>query len=109
MVGEGYPDVSIQFLTPGEDMLNVRAMVLLREGEMVIDIPSQQSSDPYLVRGRKVEHFFAGVDSLERGERVHVVARWALLGDVYVGIWIEEGTEYLFSFKVPRSQATTRA
>ena len=101
-MGQRYPDVSIQFLTPDEDAVDLKAMVLLRQSEMVIDIPDQPSSGPYLVCGKKVDHFFAGVDSLTHEEKVHVVARWALLGDVYVGIWIEEGTEYLFSFRTPR-------
>jgi hypothetical protein len=70
---------------------------------MVISIPAQHSSAPYLVRGKKVEHFFAGVDSLEHEEPVDVVARWTRLGDIYVGIWIENRAEYLFSFRVPRS------
>jgi hypothetical protein len=110
MAGEPNPEmVWIHFLTPDEEALNVKAMVRLREGEMVVDIPDQPSSGPYLVFGKKVDHFFAGVDSLAHEEKIHVVARWALLGDVYVGIWIEEGTEHLFSFRVPRSRVTTRA
>jgi hypothetical protein len=108
MMGERPVEVSIQFLTPDADGYCVRATVREDESEMVIDIPSQPDSDPYLVCGRKVEHFFAGVDSLEHQHRVNVVARWTLLGDVYVGIWIEEGTEYLFSFRVPRRIPTVR-
>ena len=76
--------------------------MLLRQGEMVIDIQDQPSAGPYLVNGKKVEYFFAGTDSHRREVQVNVVARWALLGDVYVGIWIEEGEEYLFSFRIPR-------
>jgi hypothetical protein len=99
---ERYRDVSILFLTAGEDAVGVRAQVIEREDEMVISIPDQESSPPYLVRGNRVEHFFAGVDSLDHEERANVVARWTKLGDVRVGIWIEEGTEYLFSLRVPR-------
>jgi hypothetical protein len=109
MVAQRYPDVSIQFLTPDDDAFEVKATVLLRQDEIVIDIHDQPSSGPYLVCGKRAGHFFAGVDSLEHQEKVHVVARWALLGDVYVGIWIEEGTEFLFSFRTPRTRVTTRA
>ena len=98
---EQYRDVPIQFLSPDDDAIDVTATVLLRQGEMVIDIPSQPSSGPYLVRGKKVVHFFAGVDSLAHEDQAHVVVRWSLLGDLYVGIWIEEGVEYLFSFRLP--------
>jgi hypothetical protein len=100
-----YSDVSILFLTSGEDALGLHAQVIEREREMVISIPDQESSPPYLVRGKRVEHFFAGVDSLQHEEPVDVVARWTLLGDVYVGIWIEEGIEYLFSFRVHRKSS----
>lgn len=98
-----YTDVSILFLAPDEDAISAHAQVIERENEMVISIMDQDSSGPYLVVGKKVGHFFAGVDSLKHEERVNVVARWASLGDAYVGIWIEEGIEYLFSFRVHRS------
>lgn len=65
---------------------------------MVLEIPGQ-----YLVCGKKQDYFFAGTDSLEHEVDVDVKARWALLGDIYVGIWIEDGVEYLFSFRLPRS------
>jgi hypothetical protein len=109
MVGKRYLDVPIQFRTPGNTLIDVNATVFLRPEEMVIDIDSQPSSPQYLVIGKKVEYFFAGVDSLAHEVKVHVIARWALLGDVYVGIWIEEGREYLFMFRLPRGRVTKRA
>ncbi len=102
MAKEPLRDVSIQFLAPDKKALNVQATVIRRQDEMVISIPEQESSGPYLVCGKKVDYFFAGVDSLAHEIKVHVVARWAPLGDVYVGIWVEEGWEYLFSFRVPK-------
>jgi hypothetical protein len=96
-------DVSIQFFPPDDPPYTVRAQVIRREGEMVTSIPTQPSSGPYLVRGLKNKNLFlAGIDSLKHEQHVHVIARWALLGDVYVGIWIEYGVEYLFSFRLPR-------
>lgn len=94
-------DVSVQFKGPeGKDNCEERAEVRLGEGEMVIDIPHR-----YLVVGEKVKDYFAGVDSLAHEVRVDVKARWALLGDIYVGIWVEDGAEYLFSFRLPRTTA----
>jgi hypothetical protein len=92
----------------GWDRLSKGALLTASEAAG-IDLLLTPSSGPYLVCGKKVDHFFAGVDSLEHEEKVHVVARWALLGDVYVGIWIEEGTEHLFSFRAPRRRAPARA
>ena len=100
--------VSIEFLGGVEGPIEVQAEVLERENEMVISIADQPSSPPFLVRGAKQLYFFAGVDSLEHEVSVNVVARWALLGDVYVGIWIENGAEYLFSFRLPRRPSKRR-
>lgn len=75
-MAQGYPDVSIQFVTPDDDGLSVKATVLLRQSEMVVEIPEQPSSGPYLVRSRELDHFFAGADSLEHKARAHVAARW---------------------------------
>src|SRR5208337_1244597 len=97
-------DLSIQFFPPDDPPYTVQAQVIRREEEMVISIPTQPSSGPYLVRGLKNNYFFAGVDSLKHEQHVHVIARWVLLGDVYIGIWIEDGVEYLFSFRLPRVQ-----
>jgi hypothetical protein len=95
--------VSIQFFPPDDPPYTIRAQVIRREGEMVMSVPTQPSSGPYLVRGLKNKNlFFAGLDTLKHEQRVHVIARWALLGDVYVGIWIEYGVEYLFSFRLTR-------
>lgn len=101
--GERYKNVSIQFLSAEDGPFLVQAEVLRRDDEMVISIPPQSSSDPYFVRGQKQGYFFAGRDSLAHELEANVIARWALLGDVYVGIWIENGIEYLFSFSVRHS------
>jgi hypothetical protein len=69
---------------------------------MVIDIKKQPNSPlAYLICGKTVpnEHFFAGSDSSGRKK---VMARWALFGDVYVGIWFEDDREFLFSLREPR-------
>jgi len=95
-----YQNISFQFLSAGGEEDYEQGTVLMREHEMVIDI---QGEYPYLVRGRKVEHYFAGIDSINREIDVDVKARWALLGDIYVGIWIEDGVEFLFSFRLPHS------
>jgi len=98
-------EVSIQFFPPDDLPYSVQAQVIRREREMIIDIPDQASSDPCFVRGLQNKCLFlAGVDSLKHAEHVNVIARWALLGDVYVGIWIEAGFEYLFSFRLRRKK-----
>lgn len=87
------------------------AEVLVRRGEMVLDISSPDPSKRYLVRGKlysgpligteDLVAYWAGRDELEDAAPADIVARWTLLGDVFVGVWIEDGDEYLFRFGVP--------
>jgi hypothetical protein len=99
-----YKHIPIQFLTVGGDSEERYAQVRQQGDEMVLSISRQPSPEPvtFLVHGKKVEHFFAGVDSLKNPIPVKVIARWALIGDEYIGRWIEDGVEYLFSFRLPR-------
>lgn len=97
-----HKNVSVQFLSVHDRPLEVQAEVLVGREKMVIDIGRDQPDGPYLVEGKlREKYFFAGVDSLEHEIRVDVKARWALLGDTYVGIWIENDREYLFMFRLP--------
>jgi hypothetical protein len=85
-----------------EGELNLTASVVHRPDEMVIDIEKQPGSAlAYSICGKTVAngHFFAGSDSLGRKK---VIARWALFGDVYVGIWFEDEQEFRFSFREPK-------
>jgi hypothetical protein len=61
----------------------------------------KRTRDGFLITGRRTAGgFFAGEDA-ESG----AIARWALLGDTFVGLWREAGIEFLFSFSVPRKGA----
>jgi hypothetical protein len=74
--------------------------VLLRAGKMTLDIPlnSADGYGPYLIEGKKVEHHFEG-KSVAPGRSLSTEAQWADVGNYrYVGVWIEDGEEYLFSF-----------
>ena len=53
--------------------------------------------------------FYAGQDELAHEEKVDLVARWAKLGDVFVGIWIEDRHEFLFSFRLPKGKRSGSA
>lgn len=86
---------TLHFLGTNEETY-LPGTVLLRDGEMVLDIPG--GSGPYLIVGRVRENAFAGVNT-GRG-RANVEAKWANVGGMYVGSWIEDGYEYLFSFEL---------
>jgi hypothetical protein len=65
---------------------------------MVIDI-ARGGDSKYLIRGSAVEYWFEGVNDIGP-EYNDVKAKWAKVGDVYAGTWVENGTKYLFSFEL---------
>jgi hypothetical protein len=102
----GSQATSIAFVGPDLSLV-VPAEVLTRQGEMILDIPKNPDfGGPYLVRGELIDHFWAGKDELKDQPPVNVVARWSKLGDIFVGIWIENGVETLFSFRLPKPGRT---
>jgi hypothetical protein len=103
--------IPIQFLKVGGDSEERYAQVRQQENEMVLSISRQPSLKPvtFLVYGKKFQHFYAGVDSLRHETPVKVIARWAPIGSEYIGRWIEDGVEYLFSFRLPRASIAGKA
>lgn len=93
-----FEKIEIQFLSLDSAESEV-ATVLLRGEEMVIDILAADGTTDYLIVGKPVKYFLQGVNSAGVGAP-KVRARWALLGRVYVGEWVEDGQEYLFSFEL---------
>jgi hypothetical protein len=94
-----YSDVSFTFYaTQRPEILTGR--VLVRPGEMVLEVDPTPVSDAYLVRGELSEGHFSGWNELG-SDPVGVEAAWAGIGQRFVGLWIEEGVEYLFTFTLP--------
>lgn len=87
-------DVMFRFLGSDEDSL-LRGSVLVRDGEIVLDIPGGYG--PYLIVGKPRLHWYEGTNSAT-ARRFEVSATWANVGESYVGRWIEANHEYLFSF-----------
>ena len=80
-----YPNIRIDFFSgnnePADDWA---ATIRAEETEMVLDMPQDSGDGPYLVRGRRVGAFYAGINEAAENPR-DVVARWAELGDLWVG------------------------
>jgi len=73
------------------------AHVTLRDGEMVIDMQEPDGVTKYLIVGKPKGYYFQGVNSA--GPRMPKVrVRWVKMGKVFLGQWLEDGQEYLFSF-----------
>jgi hypothetical protein len=94
-----FENIEIQFVNLN-DASSVRATVLLRGAEMVIDIqnPDDHITD-YLIIGKPTDYYFKGRNSAT-GDVPKVLAMWTKLGQSYVGEWIEDGEEFLFSFEL---------
>ena len=96
------PHKTIEFYfqpTASEDPY--KGTVLLREKEMVIDIPIQDDEGPYLIVGKFNGRFYEGKNSAHDAHS-DVYAKWGDFGDIYIGQWIEDSDEYLFSFKISK-------
>ncbi len=101
--------VPLRFL--GEDCnLDARVEVAFREGGMTLDVVDEEGN-AYVVPGNLVpgQAFLAGEEMSPPVGKQPVVARWALLGDRFVGYWLEPGAgEWLFWFPDPRRAGVSR-
>src|SRR5262245_46141738 len=93
-----YDDVGFDFFYP-DGVASQTGSVVVRDTSMVIDIPEGQ---PCLIEGTLADHVFAGRNSRRSEEPLRIQARWTDIGDRFVGVWIEEGIEALFSFRLPK-------
>ena len=100
-----HDNVIFRFLLDNEDEVRLQGTALIRPGEMVLDISADAGGDgPYLIVGRECKHWYQGENSaLDRDHPMQ--AKWALIGDSYVGIWVEHGDEWLFSFQLGKPTA----
>jgi hypothetical protein len=96
-----YDDVEFDFFDSG-GTLSLTGSVIVRDTGMVIDIPEQAEFEPCLVEGTLAGHVFAGRNTLRHEEPLQIQARWTDVGDRFIGVWIEEGNEMLFQFRLPK-------
>jgi len=100
-----YDNIGFRWANSEGEIL-LAGQVLLRVGktypEMVLDIKGAGDGGPYLLVGRQPRRksFFVAENSAN-GRVNDVRASWAEIGDGYAGRWIEDGYEYLFTFKLP--------
>ena len=98
-----YDNVKFSFLSyVNKENATLLGIVLFRDNEMVIDIQDRQAPVPYLIVGKLNENYFQGINSFQKPSR-SIEAKWAKVGNSYVGTWLEEGVEFLFSFNLPKT------
>ena len=96
-----YENVQFQFLSFEDDDCISLGSVVVRGKEMVLDVLCEGNS-PYVVVGKKSRGFFLGEHKGQPGD-VPVRAKWIQLDDRYIGTWVEQRIEYLFTFSLPRA------
>jgi hypothetical protein len=64
---------------------------------MVLESTDPDGDGPYLIVGKARHHWFEGRNTATGGA---VEAKWTLVDDTYVGTWLEDGYDYLFSFQI---------
>jgi hypothetical protein len=68
------------------------------KSEMIIRIPYREEDEYYRMVGTLQEDgYYQGSCCLDGND---ISARWVRLGDTFVGTWMENGTEWTFSFPV---------
>jgi hypothetical protein len=82
---------------------NAPVEVVVRNGEMVLEVV-RGDDDHYLLVGRLAGGYYTAVESTPPEGVEPVRAKWAVLGESCVGIWVEDGEELLFSFTLPNAR-----
>lgn len=96
-----YRNVRFDFLSADEDPDSPNGTVIVRENTMTVEV-ELAGDRPYLIEGRSTEHGFHGRHEGMPGD-VPVTATWADIGGEYVGLWIEDGKDYLFRFTLGKA------
>src|SRR4051794_33030206 len=100
-----YKNVSFELLGAGDSEAVHRALrgtVIVRDGEMVLEV-ELPGDRPYLIKGKECDGFYAGAHDGHKDD-VPVYARWTRLDNIWIGMWVEEGYDYLFSFELPSTK-----
>jgi hypothetical protein len=98
-----HDNVDFHFLGAEEDS-NLIGTVIIRDREMVLDIPGGYG--PYVLVGKACKHWFEG-ENIVSSRRYDTAARWADVGGTYIGTWVEHGWDYLFSFRLGTGAGST--
>jgi hypothetical protein len=94
-----HDNVLFEFLSAGHKPEDSRGSVVIDRDRMVLEVECE-GDRPYLIEGTRRDGFHAGRHAGPPGDS-STEARWASVGDLFVGQWIEDGDEWLFKFVLP--------
>jgi len=75
--------------------------VLIRDDAMVLEIPEQDGCLHALVVGKPQSHYFRGSNTSREKNALPVDARWADVGNMFVGSWQDDAYDLIFYFELP--------
>jgi hypothetical protein len=90
-------ETSFEFFSDNDASV-CQGTVILRDGEMVLDVLCDGEERPYTVVGASKGHSYIGRHVGPPGDS-EVTAEWVKLADAWVGVWVEDGHRYLFTFQ----------
>ncbi|MGA9108336.1 MAG: hypothetical protein ACLQPN_06965 [Bryobacteraceae bacterium] len=99
-----WSNIQFEFVSLAGDADTNGGTVLVRDGEMVLEVECL-GDRPYVIVGKAVDGFYRGFHQGQPDD-APVTAKWIRLDDIYIGTWREEGTEYLFRFRLPEEGDT---
>lgn len=100
--------VRFEFPCAGTDCDSLPGTVLVRPSEMVLEV-EYPGELPYIIRGKaRSGGFFSGRHE-GRPEDVHVEAKWILLDSIYIGTWVEDGSDFVFTLRLPAASLRPEA
>jgi len=97
-----FKDVDFYFLSAADAETaehNYRGTVIIRENEMVLEV-ELPGDEPYLIKGKTRDGFYEGDHEGMSGD-IPVHAKWTRLDRIWIGTWLEDGYESLFTFRLP--------
>jgi hypothetical protein len=105
MADRVYRDVRFEFVLAHTKRWDLSGTVRRSAGSMSlrIDVPGDR---PYAIRGvMRRAGYFSGRHR-GRSSDAAVRARWRRVGVLWLGVWVEEGVEYVFAFLLSSPSAT---
>jgi hypothetical protein len=94
-----FPSVQFQFVREPRERAVLSGLVLSGGGRMILQL-DMGSARPWRIHGRRV-----GVTYVARHRGVATVnARWRRVKRGWIGIWLENGREYVFAFHLRQAR-----
>jgi len=95
-----YEGVEFVFYNDSTDLLQ-KGTVLIRDDAMVLEIPEQDGYPHVLIVGKPQSHYFRGSNTSREKNALPVDARWADVGNMFVGSWQDNDYDLIFYFELP--------